>query len=164
MVVDVAYEERYWYPDDGGVVWVAGYHVIDPGSERYLPRDAPELAARGLRVLGVAGARDHHAEALASGEVGPGRPLELRRDPDNVHDPNAIAVLAPGGERVGWVPRDAAAELAPQLDAGRPWSAVGLREQRHSPRDPRSGLVMLLAAHPHLELREQPSRRSARRQ
>jgi hypothetical protein len=164
MVVEVAYEERYWYPDDGGAVWVAGYHVIDAPSGRYLGRDAPELAERGLRVLGVAGARDHHAEVLASGEVGPGRPLKLRRDADNAHDPNAIAVLAPGGGQVGWVPRDAAAELAPELDAGRPWSAIGLREQRRSPRDSRSGLVMLLAADPQLELREQPSSRSGGRQ
>jgi hypothetical protein len=112
----------------------------------------------------VAGARDHHAETLASGEVGPGRPLQLRRDPKNPHDPNAIAVLAPTGEQVGWVPREAASELAPQLDAGRPWSAVGLREQRTSPREPRSGLVMLLAADTGLELREQPSRGSRLRQ
>ena len=164
MVVEVAYEERYWYPDDGGELWIAGYHVIDPGSGRYLAREAPELATRGLRVLGVAGARDHHAEALDSDEVGPGRPLRLRRDPENAHDPNAIAVLASAGAQVGWVPRDAAAELAPQLDAGRPWSAVGLREQRASPRESRSGLVMLLAADADLVLRERPSRSSARRQ
>ena len=153
--VEVAYEERYWYPDDGGAVWIAGYHVVDPGSGRYLGRDAPELAERGLRVLGVAGARDHHTAVLASDEVGPGRALKLRRDPGNEHDPHAIAVDTPAGEQVGWVPRDAAAELAPELDAGRPWSAVGLREQRPSPRDPRSGLVMLLAAAPGLELRTQ---------
>ena len=23
-IVDVVYEERYWYPDDGGVVWLTG--------------------------------------------------------------------------------------------------------------------------------------------
>ena len=134
-------------------MWIAGYHVVDPGSGRYLARDAPELAARGLQVFGVAGARDHHAAVLASDEVGPGRALELRRDPGNPHDPNAIAVDTPAGEQVGWVPRDVAAELAPELDAGRPWSAVGLREQRRSPRDQRSGLVMLLAAEPGLALR-----------
>ena len=59
----------------------------------------------------------------------PGAPLELRRDPANEHDANAIAVLA-GGEQIGWVPRELAAELAGDLDAGRPWSAIVLREQR----------------------------------
>ena len=153
-IVDVIFEERYWYPDDGGVVWIAGYQLVDPDSGRYLGRDAPELAARGLRVAGVAGAGRHHAAAVAVEDVGPGRPLALRRDPDNAHDPSAIAVdPAAGGEQVGWVPRAIAEEIAPALDAGEPFSALVLREQRASPRDPRTGLTMLLAAAPSLELR-----------
>jgi len=157
-VVDAGYEERYWYPDDGGQVWVAGYQLIDAGSGRYLARDAPELISRGLRVVGVAGAGRHHAEAIASSEaVAPGSPLELRRDPANEHDPNAIAVHA-GGEQVGWVPRELAAELAPELDEGRAWSAIVLREQRRSPRDVRHGLTMLLAPGEELELRVSPNR------
>ena len=136
MEVAVVFEERYWYPDSG----------------RYLGRDAPELAARGLRVAGVAGAALHHAEALESEDLEPGRTLELRRDPGNEHDPNAIAVHAPGGAQAGWVPREIAAELASELDAGRPWSAVVLRELRASPRDPRTGLTMLLAPAPAIEL------------
>ena len=143
MVVEVVHEERYWYPDDGGQVWIAGYTPVDE-TGRYLGRDAPELAARGLKVTSVAGAASHHAEALERAPAAPGAPLELRRDPHNEHDANAIAVLA-GGELIGFVPREPAAELAPQLDAGRAWSAVVLREQRASPRDPRSGLTMLLA-------------------
>jgi hypothetical protein len=153
VVVDAGYEERYWYPDDGGQVWVAGYQLIDSGSGRYLARDAPELTSRGVHVTGVAGAGRHHAEAIASADsAAPGRPLELRRDPGNEHDPNAIAVHA-GGEQVGWVPRELAAELAPQLDDGRTWSAIVLREQRRSPRDPRHGLTMLLAPDAEIELR-----------
>jgi HIRAN domain len=143
--VDVTYEERYWYPDDGGVVWLAGYSIVDADSGRFLARDDPGLAARGLHVAAVAGAGRHHAEALETEDVGPGRPLELRRDADNPHDPNAIAVHAQSGPQVGWVPRELAEELAPELDAGREVSAVVLREQRPSPRDPRRGLTMLLA-------------------
>jgi hypothetical protein len=55
-------------------------------------------------------------------------------------------VLAAGGEQLGWVPRELAAQIAGELDAGCPWSAVVLRERRASPRDPRSGLTMLLVA------------------
>jgi hypothetical protein len=151
--LDVEFEEGYWYPEDGGEVWIAGYHVVDRDSGRYVARDAPELAACGLRVAGVAGAAAHHPDALASDGVGPGRPLELRRDPDNPHDPNAIAVHEVlGGEQVGWVPRELAAELAPEMDAGRAWSAVVLRERRRSPRDPRHGLTMLLAPAAGIEL------------
>ena len=158
MVVDVAHEARYWYPDLGGVVWLAGYHVVDPESGRYLGRDDPELSARGLRIAGASGAGRHHMEALQADAAAPGRPLVLRRDPENPHDPNAIAVDA-GGEQVGWVPRELAAELAPELDAGRPWSAVVLREQRASPRDPRTGLTMLLGSAPAVELRVVERRR-----
>ena len=151
-MVDAGYEERYWYPEEGGEVWVAGYQLIDQSSGRYLARDAPELTARGLHVVGVAGAGRHHAEAIASDAVAPRSPLELRRDPENEHDPNAVAVEARGAQ-VGWVPRELAAELAPELDEGRPWSALVLREQRRSPRDPRHGLTMLLAPSEELELR-----------
>jgi hypothetical protein len=152
VVVQAVFEERYWYPDDGGQVWIAGYTPVDPESGRYLGREAPELTARGLRVAGVAGAARHHGEALAAEAAAPGRPLELRRDPANEHDPNAIAVLA-GGEQVGWVPRELAEELAGEIDAGRPWAAIVLREQRLSPRDPRYGLTMLLAPDSVIELR-----------
>jgi hypothetical protein len=152
VIVDVELEERYWYPDDGGIVWLAGYQPVGADG-RFLARDAPELAAAGLRIAGVAGAAQHHAEALAGEDVAPGRPLELRRDPANPHDPNAIAVHAPGGEQVGWVPREIAAELAPRMDAGEPLAAVVLREARPSPRDPRAALTMLLAEAPAIELR-----------
>ncbi len=48
MRVDVSFEERYWYPDDGGIVWFAGYMPIDPESRRFLSREA--LRERGLDV------------------------------------------------------------------------------------------------------------------
>lgn len=148
MVVEAVFEERYWYPDDGGQVWIAGYTPVEAG--RYLGRDAPELAARGIRIVGVAGAARHHADALDAPALG--EALILRRDPANPHDPNAIEVLA-GGQQIGWVPRELAVELAPEIDGGRPWSAIVLREQRASPRDPRSGLTMLLAPDSEIELR-----------
>ena len=150
MRVTTVFEERYWYPDGGGQVWIAGYTPVDADG-RYLARDAPELTARGLRVCGVAGAAVHHGDALAADAAAPGAPLELRRDPENPHDANAIAVLA-GGAQVGWVPREVAAELAGELDAGKPWSAVVLRELRPSPRDPRKGITMLLAPDRELEI------------
>jgi hypothetical protein len=155
MIVEVEREERYWYPDEGGIVWLAGFQPV-AGDGRYLGREAPELAAAGLRIAGVAGAARFHGEALASDAAEPGSPLELRRDPGNPHDPNAIAVyLCPAhpGAQVGWVPRAVAEEIAPAIDAGEPYAAIVLREQRASPRDPRTGLTMLLAAAPAIELR-----------
>jgi HIRAN domain-containing protein len=150
--VDAILQERYWYPDDGGEVWVAGYQLVDADG-RYLARDAPELAAAGLHVAAVAGAGRHHAQALQADAVSPGRALVLRRDAGNEHDANAIAVDSAGGAQVGWVPRELAAAVAPQLDAGRPWAALALREQRDSPRAPRTGVTMLLAPAATIELR-----------
>ena len=152
MIVDVVEEERYWYPHDGGIVWLAGFSLVD-ADRRFLGREDPAVAGRGLRVAAVAGAAAHHAEALASDAVAPGSPLVLRRDRGNPHDHNAIAVDTTAGEQAGWVPRELAAELAPELDLGRPWSALVLREQRASPREPRTGLSMLLAPAPEIELR-----------
>ncbi|MEA2291556.1 MAG: hypothetical protein QOF17_576 [Solirubrobacteraceae bacterium] len=154
MQVDIVLQERYWYPDDGGIVWVAGYQLVDPRTGRLLGRGAPEAAARGLVVTGVAGAAAHHGEALQSDGAAPGRALELRRDAANPHDPNAIAVHTAAGDQLGWVPRELAFELAPKLDAGDPWSAVVLRELRASPRDPRTGVTMLLAPDGEIELRD----------
>jgi hypothetical protein len=156
--VDAVFEERYWYPDDGSIVWLGGYAIVDDDG-RFLARDAPELAARGLIVASVAGAARHHADALASDAAAPGSSLELRREPANEHDPDAIAVDLPGdpvGEQLGWVPREVAAQIAPELDAGSAWSALSLRESRPSPRDPRAGLTMLLARADSIALRARP--------
>jgi hypothetical protein len=152
VIVDVVHEEKYWYPTDGGIVWVAGYHPVDAAG-RFLGRDAPELAERGIVVTGAAGAGRHHADALQSEAAAPGEPLVLRRDAGNAHDANAIAVETAAGDQVGWVPRDLAIDVAADLDAGRPWSALVLREQRASPRDPRTGITMLLAPAAELSLR-----------
>ena len=140
--VDVEFQERYWYPDEGGEVWVAGYYPVD-ASGRFLSRDAlPD----DLLNTHLAGAIQRPA-ARASDDASPGRPLTLRAEPDNPHDPNAVAVLLANGERVGYVPRD----VAPRVSDD--WSAVVLRERRETPRDPRTGLTMLLARADTLELR-----------
>ena len=61
-----------------------------------------------------------------------------------------------GAQQLGWVPRETAPQIAAELDAGTTWSAPALRESRASPRDPRSGLTMLLARAPRIELVERP--------
>lgn len=156
MIVDVRHEERYWYPSDGGIVWIEGWYVVDPDTGGYLANDSERLRAKGLRVANVAGASRWHEDVLRSDAAAPGRPLVLRRDPGNEHDPNAIAVDTPDGRQLGFVPRELAAELAPLLDRGETWSAIVLREHRPSPREERSGAVMLLARADTIELRPPP--------
>ena len=64
MVVQVEREERYWYPDDGGIVWLAGFMPIDPETRRFLGREA--LHERGLLTAGAAGAAQFHDDVLQS--------------------------------------------------------------------------------------------------
>jgi hypothetical protein len=63
----------------------------------------------------------------------PDSPLELAREPENEHDPNAVAVvflLAQKGREaivdvLGHLPRALAARIAPEMDAGRTWAISG---------------------------------------
>ena len=140
MIVEVEHQERYWYPDDGGEVWVAGYQLVDAAG-RFLGRG--EVPA-GLLVTHVAGAF-HRPDALASALAAPGSALTLRPEPDNPHDPSAVAVDLSDGTPLGYVPREYTVDVVG-------WSALVLREQRRSPRDPRTGVTMLLSREP-VELR-----------
>ncbi|MBE2319845.1 HIRAN domain-containing protein [Solirubrobacter sp. CPCC 204708] len=140
MIVPVERQEQYWYPDDGGEVWVAGFQLVDD-SGRFLGRDAlPD----GLIVANVAGAV-HRPEALASDLAAPGSVLRLRPEPSNPHDPSAVAVDLGDGTPLGYVPREYTVEVVG-------WNALVLRERRRSPRDPRDGVTMLLSREP-VELR-----------
>ncbi|MBQ5702993.1 MAG: single-stranded-DNA-specific exonuclease RecJ [Peptococcaceae bacterium] len=52
-----------------------------------------------------------------------GQPLELVRERDNVHDENAIAVMA-DGEQIGYLKRNIARHLAPNFDQGISYEAM----------------------------------------
>ncbi|HEX6267740.1 MAG TPA: HIRAN domain-containing protein [Burkholderiales bacterium] len=92
----------------------------------------------GLLFALAAAAQEHGARLLvqssalagfryyAAAQVWPklkvGDPLELRREADNAHDANAVAV-AWRGRKLGYVPRRANAALARALDRGAPLQA-----------------------------------------
>jgi hypothetical protein len=50
--------------------------------------------------------------------LGPGDLLELKREPENIHDPLATLFVFRGDQKVGYVPRQYAAMIAHLLDAG----------------------------------------------
>ena len=84
-------------------------------SGRYLERDRyANLGDAQSFNTKVAGVTFEGRQDIAAGLV-PGAPLELRRQPDNAHDPNAIAVFF-GSLQVGFVGRRQAAKLAPLID------------------------------------------------
>jgi len=91
-----------------------------------------------IHVVKVAGA-SYRAEALQHESFEPGRRLALVPEPENEHDPNAIAIWnEERSEQAGYVP----AEVAPAVPHD--WQAVSLWEFRDLDGD-RIGLRVLLA-------------------
>lgn len=85
----------------------------------------------GLRHVGLlttyARGSTYHLPAFRAADLRKGRPVELRREPDNPHDRNAVALWVPGGRApFGYVQRGRAASLAKRLDTGERMAAVTL--------------------------------------
>jgi hypothetical protein len=111
----------------------AGYRLRDAATEQVVRDDDPRL-----HVVPVAGVSYRMDDVQADG-FAPGRPLALVSEPDNAHDPHAIAIWdADRRVQAGYVP----AELARTLHAEE-WQAVSLREFAEDGR--RGGLRVLLA-------------------
>ena len=70
----------------------------------------------------------------------------LVREPDNPHDPNAIRVEL-GGLYLGYVPRQIAKKLAPQMDAGKRFIALFVSRNEHPFHDT-VGLTVKIVEYP----------------
>ena len=101
----------------------SGYHLRDAASGESVRWEDPRI-----RVVPVAGV-SYRAEALPDASFDPGRRLALVPEPDNEHDPNAVAIW--NEERtlqLGYVPREIAAELGGDEQAVSLWRVEdGLR-------------------------------------
>lgn len=58
------------------------------------------------------------AELVRRGQLENGTELHLQRMPDNPYDCNAVAVLAPDGRQLGFLPRDIAQNVSPRMRSG----------------------------------------------
>jgi hypothetical protein len=95
------------------------------------PLPAPTERVYSTKVAGVTG-KNHdgtdrqHLIAAACMKHGrrPRLPLALIREPDNPHDPNAVAVAHGDIGILGHVPKELAAKLSPDIDAGCEVNAV----------------------------------------
>lgn len=77
-----------------------------------------------LKVVGVTFKNDDGTNRQAIiGAMTKNAPVELRREPANKFDTNAIAVHSIDGQ-VGYIGKEFAKILAPMMDAGRKFSAV----------------------------------------
>jgi hypothetical protein len=107
--------------------------VRDAATEELVRNDDPRVS-----VIKLAGS-SYRLDAVQDDAFAPGRRLALVPEPDNEHDPNAIAVWdADRRLQAGYVP----AETAAGLDAAA-WQAVALVEFFDG--DQRVGLRILLA-------------------
>jgi hypothetical protein len=98
----------------------SGYYLRDAASGERVRWEDPRI-----RVVPVAGV-SYRAEALSDPTFDPGRRLALVPEPDNEHDPNAVAIWNEEGTlQVGYVPREAAAELAGDEQAVSLWRVEG---------------------------------------
>jgi HIRAN domain len=116
---------------------------LEPGASGYWLRDAQTGDAvrwndERLRVVKLAGA-SYRMEALQDEAFAPGRRLALVREPDNEHDPNAVAVWdADRRLQAGYVPAEVAPDLRGDEQALALWEFRGEDGQR-------IGLRVLLA-------------------
>jgi HIRAN domain-containing protein len=110
-----------------------GYRLRDAATEELVRRDDPRI-----RVIKVAGA-SYRVDALQDEGFAPGRRLALVPEPENEHDPNAIAIWDDARRiQAGYVPADIASELRAD-----DWQAVSLWEFQEAGQ--RGGLRVLLA-------------------
>jgi HIRAN domain-containing protein len=112
---------------------------LERGESGFWLRDAATGEAmkwddRRVRVVKLAGA-SYRADALQDEAFAPGRRLALVAEPDNEHDPNAVAVWdAERRLQAGYVPAEVAPELSGDEQALSLWefrgddgSRIGLR-------------------------------------
>ena len=108
----------------------SGYYMRDAESGEPVRWSDPRV-----RVVAVAGV-SYRAEALPDASFDPGRRLALVPEPDNEHDPNAVAVWnADRSLQAGYVPRDVAPELAGDEQAVSLWRVDGGLRVLLVPRD-----------------------------
>jgi hypothetical protein len=116
---------------------------LEPGESGYWLRDAATGDAMKwddprVRVVKLAGA-SYRADALQDDGFAPGRRLALVREPENEHDPNAVAVWdAERRVQGGYVPAEVALELRGDEQALSLWEFRGEEGRR-------IGLRVLLA-------------------
>jgi hypothetical protein len=98
----------------------AGYHMRDAATGEPVRWEDPRV-----RVVAAAGVT-YRPEALPDASFDPGKRLALVREPENEHDPNAVAIW--NEERtlqLGYVPAAVAPELAGDEQALSLWRVEG---------------------------------------
>jgi hypothetical protein len=133
--------------EDGRTYWCIGPAPVyedTNGEVHYLQlgEDLPDPRAIFCKVAGIS----FYAEALGDRRLAPGSRLELKPEPDNVHDANAVGVWDELGRvQAGHVPAELSAEVARRIRSGEQLTGEVLREvRRDSQSGPLVGLHILI--------------------
>ncbi|GAB2496702.1 hypothetical protein GCM10027063_39700 [Promicromonospora xylanilytica] len=119
--------------------------VTDDGAGIVNPRSA-RIHSLGIYCFGLRGS-SYQGSAIKRGDYRPGETVQLVREPDNEHDPNAVAVHATGAaKRGGYVNKMNAKRIASRLDRGEELSAISVRGDRPGKEELRP--VILVASPP----------------
>jgi HIRAN domain len=106
---------RLWLERSG-----AGYHLRDAATGEPVRWEDPRF-----RVVPVAGV-SFRPGAVEDASFDPGRRLALVPEPENEHDPHAVAIWDEGRSlQAGYVPREVAAELRGDEQAVSLWRVEG---------------------------------------
>ena len=98
----------------------SGYRLRDAATGEPVRWEDPRI-----RVVPVAGV-SYRPEALPDVSFDPGRRLALVPEPDNEHDPNAVAIWNEEQTlQLGYVPRETASELGGDEQAVSLWRVEG---------------------------------------
>jgi hypothetical protein len=81
-----------------------------------------KLPALGIWTVNVRGSK-YYTAAIRASRLSPGSHVELRREPDNEYDRNAVAIAGSGGT-LGYFNKAMAARLAKLLDSGQEFEAI----------------------------------------
>jgi hypothetical protein len=127
-------EARYITRDEAGLPTL---RLLDSGDRLSIwsPIDGGALInpkGPGLRSLGLyssyARGSDHYPSAFRAADLRKGKWINLKREPDNPHDRNAVAMCAPGSRvPFAYVQRGRAPAVARRMDTGEDMAAVSLR-------------------------------------
>lgn len=135
-------EDRWYVPADEPDRWKLGYggmpplHLVPYGDVLRLCEDATgllvgptdrRLAALGIHSVKVRGV-SYYPDAARAGDFTPGHRVALLRQPDHLHDPNAVAICAAGtSSPAGYVNKQKARLLARLLDSRVVLTALSVR-------------------------------------
>lgn len=155
-------EDRWYAERDGNKQRFVGpsglpllhlVHYVDGSGERVLrlcedstgllvgPKDA-RLRRAGVLSFSLQG-ESYHKAACRAGDFSPGARVRLVRQPDNPHDPNAVAVTASDdrAQVAGYITKGHARWLAKMLDRGDELDAVSVRGTRSGQTCEQIGIV-----------------------